>query len=110
MLYFLLREEADPELLKTFVKEADEVLGDGPPPYETHKKQKFAEAWYVYGHLFSSFAFMFALSSWRSIKSIFHGRLSSSILLLLACSRVSSQANLIIVTFFFASYNNHLVI
>lgn len=65
MLYLLLREEADPELLKTFVKEADEILGDGIPTYETHKKQKFAEAWYVCDHLFAftSFVFMLALLS-----------------------------------------------
>ncbi|KAF9271535.1 hypothetical protein BGZ88_005974, partial [Linnemannia elongata] len=44
MMYLLLREEADPELLKTSVKEIDEVLGDGFPTYETHKRQKFAEA------------------------------------------------------------------
>ncbi|KAF8944072.1 hypothetical protein BGZ47_004703 [Haplosporangium gracile] len=45
MMYLLLREESDPALLETFVREADEVLGDCLPSYDTHKKQKFAEAW-----------------------------------------------------------------
>ncbi|KAG0271901.1 hypothetical protein BGZ95_000226 [Linnemannia exigua] len=44
MMYSLLREETDPAILKTLVREVDEVLGNELPTLETHKKQKFAEA------------------------------------------------------------------
>ncbi|KAF9080598.1 serine/threonine protein kinase, CMGC, dual-specificity [Mortierella sp. AD031] len=44
MFFAMLRNEADPNLMKNLVKEVDEVLGDGLPTYETHKQQKYAEA------------------------------------------------------------------
>ncbi|KFH74204.1 hypothetical protein MVEG_01417 [Podila verticillata NRRL 6337] len=44
MLHSLLREETDSEIMKTLVREVDEVLGNELPTYETHKKQKYAEA------------------------------------------------------------------
>ncbi|KAG0368600.1 hypothetical protein BGX24_002761 [Mortierella sp. AD032] len=47
MMYSLLREETDPAFVETLVREVDEVFGNELPTYETHKKQKFAEAWYV---------------------------------------------------------------
>jgi hypothetical protein len=47
MMYLLLRKETDPEILETFIREVDETYGDNLPTFETHKKQKFAEAWYT---------------------------------------------------------------
>lgn len=47
MFYLINRDGTDKEIMKTLVKEVDEVLGDGLPTYETHKQQKYAEAWYV---------------------------------------------------------------
>jgi len=47
MVFAMLRTEAGPSLMKNLVREVDEVLGNGLPTYETHKKQKYAEAWYV---------------------------------------------------------------
>ncbi|KAG0277065.1 hypothetical protein BGZ95_006575 [Linnemannia exigua] len=44
MMYAMLRNETDPEIMKTLVQEVDEVLGGKLPTYETHKKQKYAEA------------------------------------------------------------------
>lgn len=45
MMYLLHRESSDPAMLKTLLKEVDEVMDDDLPAYETHKKLKFAEAW-----------------------------------------------------------------
>ncbi|KAF9120501.1 hypothetical protein BGW39_011317 [Mortierella sp. 14UC] len=44
MMYVILRDETDPEIMKTLVQEVDDVLGSELPTYETHKKQKYAEA------------------------------------------------------------------
>lgn len=51
MMYAMLRDETDPSLMEKLVQEVDEVLGNELPTYETHKKQKYAEAWYVHPHL-----------------------------------------------------------
>ena len=53
MIYLLLRKETDPAVLKNLVQEVDEVLGDNLPTYESHKKQKYAEAWYAQNHISS---------------------------------------------------------
>jgi hypothetical protein len=47
MLYFLLCENADKDIITTLVKEVDDALQGTDPIYGTHKKQKYAEAWYV---------------------------------------------------------------
>ncbi|KAG0287729.1 hypothetical protein BGZ96_008382 [Linnemannia gamsii] len=44
MMYAMLRDETDPSLMEKLVQEVDEVLGNELPTYETHKKQKYAEA------------------------------------------------------------------
>ncbi|KAG0074607.1 Protein kinase alk2 [Linnemannia elongata] len=44
MFYLINRDGTDKEIMKTLIKEVDEVLGDGLPTYETHKQQKYAEA------------------------------------------------------------------
>ncbi|KAG0374151.1 hypothetical protein BGX24_010747 [Mortierella sp. AD032] len=44
MMYALLRNETNPEIMKTLVQEVDDVLGGEVPTYETHKMQKYAEA------------------------------------------------------------------
>ncbi|KAF9911529.1 hypothetical protein EC991_003332 [Linnemannia zychae] len=44
MMYAMLRDETDPEVMKTLIQEVDDVLGSELPTYETHKRQKYAEA------------------------------------------------------------------
>ncbi|KAF9971257.1 hypothetical protein BGZ73_005833 [Actinomortierella ambigua] len=45
MFYCLLRQEADPKDMAQLVEEVDQVLPDQQTPtYESHRKQKFAEA------------------------------------------------------------------
>ncbi|KAF9926201.1 hypothetical protein FBU30_004160 [Linnemannia zychae] len=46
MMYALLRDGTDPTIMQNLVKEVDEVLEGGLPTYETHKRQKYAEACY----------------------------------------------------------------
>ncbi|KAG0339756.1 hypothetical protein BG000_001432 [Podila horticola] len=46
MFYLLHRTESDPEVRRRLVQEVDEVLQGSEPTYETHKQQKYAEAWY----------------------------------------------------------------
>ncbi len=45
MIYLILREEADKDIIKKLTKEVDEVLNGANPTYTTHKQQKYAEAW-----------------------------------------------------------------
>ncbi|KAG0370331.1 Protein kinase alk2 [Mortierella sp. AD032] len=44
MFYLLNRDGTDKEILKTLIKEVDDVLDGELPTYETHKQQKYAEA------------------------------------------------------------------
>ncbi|KAG0314345.1 hypothetical protein BGZ97_009368 [Linnemannia gamsii] len=44
MMYAMLRDGTDPSLMRKLVQEIDDVLGGELPTYETHKKQKYAEA------------------------------------------------------------------
>ncbi|KAK5821452.1 cytochrome P450 [Linnemannia elongata] len=44
MMFSMLRNETDPSVMEKLVREVDEVLGGSLPTYETHKKQKYAEA------------------------------------------------------------------
>lgn len=45
MFYLLLRTESNPEVRQKLVQEVDEVLQGREPTYESHKQQKYAEAW-----------------------------------------------------------------
>ena len=45
MMFSMLRNETDSSVMQKLVREVDEVLGDSLPTYETHKRQKYAEAW-----------------------------------------------------------------
>ncbi|KAF9200280.1 hypothetical protein BGZ49_009501 [Haplosporangium sp. Z 27] len=44
MFYLLLRDSADKNIMNKLVQEVDDVLGGSDPSYETHKKQRYAEA------------------------------------------------------------------
>lgn len=50
MFYLINRDGTDKEIMKTLIQEVDDVLGDKLPTYETHKQQKYADAWYVAPH------------------------------------------------------------
>lgn len=45
--YLLFRKQTDPRVVQRLVEEVDEVLMGQAPTYDSCKKMKFAEAWYV---------------------------------------------------------------
>jgi len=45
MFYLVYRAEAGKEIAANLTKEVDEVLQGANPTYESHKQQKYAEAW-----------------------------------------------------------------
>ena len=45
MFYLIYRDGADKDIAKNLTEEVDDVLQGGDPTYETHKQQKYAEAW-----------------------------------------------------------------
>jgi hypothetical protein len=63
MFYLISRDGTDKSILKTLIQEVDDVLGDKLPTYESHKQQKFADAWYVIPtcNSFASIDFSFLL-------------------------------------------------
>lgn len=47
MFYLINRTGSDPQVRENLVREVDDVLHGETPSYESHKQQKYAEAWYV---------------------------------------------------------------
>ncbi|KAG0266005.1 hypothetical protein BG011_003655 [Mortierella polycephala] len=47
MFYLMHRSISNPEIVPTLIKEVDGVLQGGEPTYESHKKMRYTEAWYV---------------------------------------------------------------
>ncbi|KAF8934408.1 hypothetical protein BGZ58_005723 [Dissophora ornata] len=47
-------DDTDKSIAKTLIQEVDDVLGGLDPTYDTHKRQKYAEAWYGSLRIFPS--------------------------------------------------------
>lgn len=62
MFYLINRDGTDKSIMKTLIQEVDDVLGESLPSYETHKQQRYAEAWYallVHVRILVSFVYLF---------------------------------------------------
>ena len=48
MMYLIHTNASDKNIARKLREEVDEVMGDSEPTYESTKKMKYAEAWYVF--------------------------------------------------------------
>jgi len=53
-MFYLIFRDGSEEISKTLVQEVDHVFNGSDPLFGTHKKQRFAEAWYGRNHVDAS--------------------------------------------------------